>query len=461
MKARNFVAPAAAALLALIPLAAPAQYANEFTPAKLLAQGKTTHDIAGSGTVVVQVQVNADGSHKVVKVLRSTNAGDNAAAMDIAQNSSYHPAHRGTTPVVSFYDFTLKFNGKAVVNTPSESQGPGVPSSGGNVSPAATQVATLIRQHQYSQAVSKAQAELVNSPGDDSLRQMLGIAEFNSGNVMGAAAAFDKVQNIGTQFRPIAAASFARAAVSTANSNPTQALAYANKAMSLQPGANSRFALGVAQLANNQNAEALASLKAAHDAELSDRSLSTSSKVNLDQELMRAYIANNDSAGAQAVAAEIKRLDPNSSAGSQAMGDSLLRSGVAAFNNKDYTTALADFDKAAASGSPDIAFQANVLAAKAIGNSAKPDYKQMQAYADKALAIKPNDANANFAQGIALTGQWFGSHSDTTKKAASAALAKADQEAKDQGDEGLALQIESFVKKYLNGTPSGGSGGGS
>jgi len=459
MKARFRFAAPAAALVALIPLAAPAQYANEFTPAKLLQQGKTTHDIAGSGTVVVQVQVNPDGSHKVVKVLRSTNSGDNAAAMDIAQSSSYRPAHRGATPVVSFYDFTLKFNGKAVVNTPTEGGG-GVPSSGG-VSAAATQVAGLIRQRQYSAAVSKAQSELMNSPGDESLRQMLGIAEFDNGNVTGAAAAFDKVQNIGTQFKPIAAASFARAAVSTASSNPTQALAYANKAMAIKPDGNSRFALGVAQLANNQNAEALASLKAAHDVEISDRSLATSSKVNLDQELMRAYIANNDSAGAQQIAAEIKRLDPNSSAGSQAMGDSLLRSGVAAFNNKDYTAALADFDKAAASGSPDVAFQANVLAAKAIGNSAKPDYKQMQAYAEKALAIKPNDANANFAEGIALTGQWFGNHNDNTKKTASAALAKADQEAKDAGDEGLALQIESFVKKYLNGTPSGQAGGGS
>lgn len=461
MKARfRFVAPAAA-LLALTPVIAAAQYSNEFTPAKLLQQGKTTHDIAGSGTVVVQVQVNPDSSHKVVKVLRSTNSGDNAAAMDIAQSSSYRPAHRGTTPVVSFYDFTLKFNGKAVVNTPTEGEGGGVPSSGGSVSPAAGQVAALIRQHQYSAAVSKAQGALMNSPGDESLRQMLGIAEFDSGNVTGAAAAFDKVQNIGSQFKPIAAASFARAAVSTASSNPTQALTYANKAMALEPGANSRFALGVAQLANNQNAEALASLKAAHDAELSDRSLATSSKVNLDQELMRAYIANNDSAGAQQVAAEIKRLDPSSNAGSEAMGGSLLTAGVTAFNNKDYTTALADFDQAAASGSPDVAFQANVLAAKAIGNGTKPDYKRMQAYADKALAIKPNDPNANFAEGIALTGQWFGDHNDNTKKAASAALAKADQEAKDQGDEGLALQIESFTKKYLNPSSSGQSGGGS
>ena len=85
-----------------------AQYANEFSEAKLINQGKTTHSIAGNGKVVVQVQVNADGSHKAIKVISSTNPGDNAAAMDIAQNSTYRPAHRGKTPITAFYDFTLR-----------------------------------------------------------------------------------------------------------------------------------------------------------------------------------------------------------------------------------------------------------------------------------------------------------------------------------------------------------------
>ena len=181
MNARFQVIPlAAAAMFGFSQLPALAQYANEFTPAKLISQGKTTHDIAGSGTVVVQVQVNADGSHKVIKVLRSSNAGDNAAAMDIAQTSSYRPAHRGDKAETSFYDFTLKFNGKSVASTPSESGGGAMP-SGGTVTPAAGQVAALIRQGQYHQAVSKAQGALLESPGDESLRQMLGIAAFDAG----------------------------------------------------------------------------------------------------------------------------------------------------------------------------------------------------------------------------------------------------------------------------------------
>ena len=106
------LSPFAASLAAAVALAsapAYAQYATEFVPAKLIKQGATTVPIAGTGIVVVQVQINPDGSHKATKVIRSTNQGDNAAALSIAQGSTYRPARRGTTPVTAFYDFTLKF----------------------------------------------------------------------------------------------------------------------------------------------------------------------------------------------------------------------------------------------------------------------------------------------------------------------------------------------------------------
>jgi TonB family protein len=454
----RIVAPVAAALVAGLALPAQAQYANEFTAARLVRQGTTSQAIAGSGTVIVQVQVNADGSHKAVKVIHSTNSGDNAAAMEIAQNSSYRPAHRGSTPVVSFYDFTLKFNGKSVASTPS--QGNGSPASG-SLTPAARQVAALIRQHQYQEAISKAQSGLLSSPSDDSLRQMLGVAAYDADDITTAAEAFDKVQTIGAEFKPAAAASFASAAVKAAQSNPTQSLAYAQKAMALDPSANSRFALGVAQLANNQNAAAIDSLKAARDASISDSKIPLASRINIEAELLQAYLANNDTTDAQAVAAQIKQLDPNSTAGAKAIGAGLIKSGNAAVDAKDTTTALNDFDQAAAQGDPDVSVTADTLAAFAVARSEKPDYKRMQAYAEKALAIKPDDAAANFAEGIALTGQWSSSHDDATKKKATDALDKADQEAKAAGDIALSLQIESFVKKNLNAAPAGQSGGGS
>ncbi|MGB6602526.1 MAG: TonB family protein [Candidatus Cybelea sp.] len=458
----RIVASSVAMLVAVAQAPALAQYANEFTPAKLIHQGKTTNAIAGNGTVVVQVQVNADGSHKAVKVIHSSNSGDNAAAMDIAQNSSYRPAHRGSTPVVSFYDFTLKFNGKSVATNASETEGGATPGGGGGgLSPAATRVAALIRQGAYQQARSKAEADLLSAPEDESLRQMLGIAAYDAGDPVAAAAAFDKVSTIGSQFRPAAAASFAEAAVKVAQSNPTQALSYAQKAMSLDPSANSRFALGVAQLANGDNAGAVASLKAAHDASMSNPKIPVNSKVNIDTELLQAYLANHDTADAQAIAAQIKQLDPSSTAASQAVGVGLIKSGQAALDAKDYATALSDFDKAAATGDPTVAVTADTQAALAVSQTPKPDYKRMQAYAESALAIQPNNALANFAEGIALTGQYNSSHDDGTKKRAIAALDKADQQAKTDGNIALSLQIESFEKKYLNPTSSGQSGGGS
>lgn len=450
----SILVPTTAAILAIAQLPAQAQYTNEFTPAKLLAQGKTSTSIAGNGTVVVQVQVNADGTHKAIKVLRSTNSGDNAAAMEIAQSSRYRPAHRGSTPITSFYDFTLKFNGKLVVNATDEGAGGAVPTASGSMSSAASQVAALIRKGQYDAAKSKAQAALLNSPGDDSLREMLGIAAYNSKDYVTAAGAFDKTNSIGKQYQPIAADSLAIAAVQGAQANPAQSLAYAQKASTLANTAITHFALGVAQLSDKQNADALASLKQARDMASSDAKVPTSMKLQIDTWLLQAYIANNDTAGAQAVATQMKQLDPNSTAAAQAMGASYVKSARAARDAGDTTKALAYFDQAAALGDPTIAVTANTEAAFTIGQGSKPDYKRMQAYAEKALAIKPNDAQANFAEGIALTGQ-------SQKQKASDALQKADQQAKADGNEALSLQIETFVKKYINGSPSAQPGGGS
>lgn len=436
-------------------LPAQAQYANEFTPAKLLKQGTTGTPIAGTGTVVVQVQVNADGTHKAIKVIHSNNSGDNDAAMEIAQSSSYRPAHRGSTPVPSFYDFTLKFNGKSVATNQS-SGGSGSSGGTGSVSPAASQVAALIRAGQYSQAKTKAQTALLSNPGDESLREMLGIAAFDSGDVMTAAQSFDKVDNIGKQFQPAAAASLAAAAVQIADSNATQSMTYAQKAMSLDPSTNSKFALGVAQLANKQNSDALATLKAVHAAAMTDPKFNKTARENIDARLMGAYLANNDTADAQTIANEIKQMDPSSTLAGRVLGNTYLKMGIDAATAKNYPEALKNFDQAAATGDPEVAVTADTQAAFVIAKMDKPDWKQMQSYADKAIALKPNDAPANYAEGIALTGQWAASHDDASKKKALDALNKADSLAKQSGNEALSLQIETFIKQSLNATPGGG-----
>jgi tetratricopeptide (TPR) repeat protein len=191
-----------------------------------------------------------------------------------------------------------------------------------------------------------------------------------------------------------------------------------------------------------------------------DAKIPTSSKVNIDAELLQAYLAAGDAQSAKSVAEQIKQLDPSSTAGEQAMGVSLIKAGLAAEAAKDFATAVSDFDQAGNSADATVAVTANVSAAFAIAQGPKPDYKRMQSYADKAIALRPNDAQANFAEGIALTGQWAASHDAGTKTKAAAALDRADQDAKASGNESLSLQIETFVKQNLNGAQGNGGGSG-
>ena len=436
-------------------LPASAQYSSEFSPAKLTAQGKTSLPIAGSGTVIVQVQVNADGTHKAIKVIKSSNSGDNAAAMDIAQNSSYRPAHRGNSATPSFYDFTLKFNGKSVAQSSDLASGDSGDSASARA--AASQIAQLISAGKYAQAKTAAESAMLSTPTDE-IRQLLGVSEAQQGQFTDAAAAFERVGTITKQFHLIASQSYANAAVALGSSNPTQALAYAQKAVSLDPSTNSQYALGVAQVANKQYTDAIATLKTVHTKAFADSKTPTNAKVAIDSTLLSAYTQTNDSADASAMASEIKTLDPTSTLPGRVLGNTYLQSGSAALQAKDYAGAMKDFDLAAAQGDNEVAVTANVQAAFTVIkiDPAKADYKKMQAYAEKALALKPDSPEANFAEGIALTAQAAAGHDDAMMKKAQASLDKADQLAKAAGNEALALSIEGFIKQNVKG--SGGSG---
>ncbi|HTZ55722.1 MAG TPA: TonB family protein [Candidatus Acidoferrum sp.] len=441
----NRIAAGLAALtIASATIPALAQSSSDYSIAKVVKQGTTSQSIAGSGTVQVQVQVNADGTHKVVKILKSTNPGDNAAAMEIAQNSTYRPAHRGTTPITTFYDFNLRFNGKTV-QTPEE-QAISSGSSGGGGNTAA--IDALVRAGKYKDAIAKANATLLSSPGDPGVLQLLGVAQYYDNDFTDAAATFSRVQDIKKPFQPIAAQAFATGAVRMSQSNPSQALDYANKAVSLSGGdATSKFALGVAQLANQQNAAAVATLKGVHDQLSTDPKADAKTKLNVDQELLQAYLANNDSAGADAIAAEMKQLDPSgASAASHALAQHYLKGGSDAMTAGDFPTAAKDFDQAAASATGQDAVTANTFAAFAVMREAKPDYGKAKGYAQKAVTGAPDDAQANFALGLAYYGSYASSNKADDKTQALTYLNKADQLAKAAGNEGLALQIEAQIK---------------
>lgn len=406
-----------------------AQYANQFSLAKVKHEGATTHSIAGSGTVTVQVLVKADGSHKVIRVINSSNHGDDAAALEIAQNSEYEPAHRGTKPVESFYDFTLKFNGKAVAQA--QEAGP----SG--------ELDALVRAGKYDEAIARANQMLASNPNDPQTLQLLGAAQYFNHDSAASAATFDKVPAIGKTFASLAAQAFATTAVSEVQNDPQQSLAYAQKAYALAPDSNSRFALGVAQLTNKQYSDAIANLKAVHDA-VPDSNLKA--KLNIDSELLQAYLDTNDTTDADATAAQIKALDPNGSSASHAVAEHWLRIGADALTAKKFDDAVSAFDKAAAAGNSADAVTANTYAAFAILQMPKPDYAKARDYALKALATAPQDAQANYAAGVAFAGVYSSSQKSDDKKQALDYLNKADQYAKAAGNTALATQVEAQIK---------------
>lgn len=439
----------AVAAAAAFALPANAQYASEYTPAKLVRQGSTSKAIAGSGTVVVQVQVNANGSHRVVKIIRSTNSADNPAAIDIATNSTYRPAHRGKTPITAFYDFTLNFKGRSVAQ------------SGESVvkGSAAARIDALIHQGKYSVAKSQLQEALESNPNDAVLNEELGTVNYFLADYPSAAAAFDKVPTITKTFSQVAAQSYALAAVKTAAAVPQQAVAYGKKAVALLPSANTYYALGSAELQANDTASATADLKKAFDLVQADPKADTKTKVAIAAQLYQAYSKSGDTANAEKTLAVIKQLDPSNSSVGTLEGNRYLQAGNAAAQAGNHEEAVKNFEQAAAVGSP--AVQVTAYAAAALQQSAlvsaqktpatKDDYAKVKAYADKALAINPNDALANFAEGIGLAGEWVvGGKQDSNLKAqALAALNKAKASAQSSGNISLSLNIDNFIKSTL------------
>ncbi len=448
------VAAAASAVAAIGVFALPAfaQYANEYTPPKLLHRGTTSKPIAGTGTVVVQVQVNPNGTHKAMKVIRSSNPGDNAAALEIAQSSTYRPAHRGTSAVPAFYDFTLKFTGKSVSSAASSDTAAG----GSGV---AAQVDRMIRAGNYAGAKAKAQDALGANPNDPVLNSELGAANYFLADYPAAADAFSKVPTVSHEFAQVAANSYVQAAQRLATTNPQQALAYAQKAVQMSPNGGAYYALGAAELNAGNYAQAVTDLKKARDMVFADPHTDVKSRVNVDAELFSAYTKAGDTAQAQATMDEIKKLDPNNPAVGTIMVNTYINQGQTAEKAGNYQAALAAYEQAGKQGGTQAQVTAYTLAAFAVSKMLQAqknpptvaDYAKMKGYADKALAANPNDPQANFAEGVALGGEYIvGGKSDSSLKSqALAALNKAKSAAQASGNVSLALSIDNFIKQNL------------
>jgi tetratricopeptide (TPR) repeat protein len=420
-----------------LPSPAPAQTGTYYFPPKLIKQGKATSANAGAGTVVVKVAVNADGTFKVQDVIRSTNTGNNKAALEIAQTSKYKPAERGGKAIFAFYDFTLKFTKSSVSSVEEDTGGP--------TSGTLATYTSMLHAGKYADAKAGLTTYVADHPSDGEAQGLLGVADTYLKDYEGAVKAFDAAGTLSPKVAPMAADAYLEYATAS-GTDKTAAVDAAKKAVAYTPNVATYNALGNALQINDDPAGAAENFQKALDLAQSDPKMTGHNKAILAANLANAYAASGDMTKAQAAAAQSTKFDPTVTTAKAAVAEYYFKKGTDLEKAGKYADAAAQFE-AGAQESPSDAVTLYTQAALVYLNM-KPnaDGPKAKAEADKALAIDPSNPRANFIAGVALADQG-------NSKDALTYLNKADGAAKAANDAGLADQIEAAIKQ-LSGAKS-------
>jgi tetratricopeptide (TPR) repeat protein len=419
----------AAAIAAPAPASAQSTF-NYYTAPKLVKQGKNTTPVAGNGTVVIKVLVNKDGSSKVQGVVHSTNHGDDAAALEIAATSTYKPATRGPVKETAFYDYTLKFVGRAASTAPTDPSG-------------LAQYERMIRAANYSGASTGLKTYL-QSHADDARAQLdLGIAATFLNQFADAAAAFDKAGDIPANYKSVAGKAYAEAAVERdgfLRERDTGVVVLGLNA--LAPSFATYNTLGFGENASANYAAAIVDLEKARSLGASE-GVTAKQRALVDANLAATYLAAGNTDKAKEIAAEARQLDPQTS--TEGLFVNFYAKQAADLNAAGKSAeAAAVYEQAAAIGPSSAATLYAQAALAYLRVKPTPDNAKAKVDADKALAADPASALANFAKGVALA-------NDGKSKDAMDFLKKADDESKKGNDPGLTSAIENTIKQ-LSGT---------
>jgi tetratricopeptide (TPR) repeat protein len=157
--------------------------------------------------------------------------------------------------------------------------------------------------------------------------------------------------------------------------------------------------------------------------------------------LISAYLAVGKKDAAQALVAEAKAADPSETGSQTAFANFYIKAAQADTSAGKPADAAASYEQAAAVDAPQAVALYGQAAFALLAVKPTPDYAKVKADADKALAIDPDDAIANFAAGVAL--------GNTPGKSADALtyLNKADASAKKANNASLSAQIENVIKQ--------------
>jgi tetratricopeptide (TPR) repeat protein len=423
---RERLLPSILVAAATLAVAAPAGAQNAgHTAPKLVTRGTNCTQIAGAGVVMVQVFVRKDNSFDVRQVLRSTNHGDDEAALEIARSSTYQAATAGGQPVDEFYDYQLDFSAAT---------------AGSGASAEVCAAIAMVRDGQYAGAKGKLTAYLADHPADRQAYLYLGLADAFSKDAAGATVAFDRAGTIDPRYASVASQAYVdRAQELLREGKFAESSAAAARAIEVQPGNLTAYYLrGVATERQNP-AAAIPFLEKA-------RSMAAAAKVPpADQarivlSLVSTYAETGDFDKAAAMAKEAGQLDPSQSAAAgNALFTAYMNSAVALANGGKHPDAIARFE-AGAAAVPAHAATLYARAAYVLATDKPVDWKKVKAEADKAIAADPADGLANFMEGLALAG-------DGKVKDSVPYLNRAKSSALYTSDSGFAKQVDDVMKQ--------------
>ena len=433
MNSRRASVTALAAAALLIPTVAQAATTDYYTAPKIKTRGTSATPIAGAGTVVVKVFVTKAAVAKNFTILRSSNHGDDATALEIAKNSTYVAAIHGKTKQDAFYDFTLKFTSTGVAAATDPSGATGV-----------AKYKAMILAGNYSGAQAGLKTYIAANPTDPAAQLELGIANDYLGDPLAAVAAFGKAGTIPSNDDAVVAHAYTDAATASFKTKDyTSAVDYSKKAVAIAPGPSAYNSLGTAEASAGQNDAAIADLETARKLAAADPAFKPEQKATIDGNLVSAYVNAGKIDQAKVVSAEAAKLDPTSQKTQTYLAQYYVRQASDAQMKQNYALSGDLFEQAAqVAGSSD---QPNLYAEAALGYlKAKDSASSAKAKtdADKALAIAPDNSLANLAEGYTLATQGSGKYKD-----ALVYLNKADASAKTANDTALVSTIESLIKQ--------------
>jgi tetratricopeptide (TPR) repeat protein len=418
----------AAAVFAVAPVAVLAQTSVFYVPPKLLKNGTSTTPIAGAGSVTVKVLVKHTGliDPASVTVVKSTNHGDDTAAIEVVKSSTYKPARRDGKPSDGYYTYVIKFTANGTDTSDD--------STSADLRPALAD----LRAGKYADAKTTAQAYLQTHAGDTSAYQLLGVANAFLNDNTGAAKAFSQAGTIDNKYKQLALGAYNAAAADALKAGDNEsAIAFATKGLAMTPTAQAYNVRGTAEFNSKKYDVAVADLEKSRDMALASKS-DTHQAAIIMTNLAVAYFANGQEDKGLATAKDVEKLDPSLVEINDAVANHYFEKGQAADKAGKSEDAVADFE-AGAAATPKYAVRLYTQAAITIGNEAKPDWKKMKAEADKALAIDPSDATANYAAGVALA-------NDKDPKGALVYLNKAKASVNPDKQSALATRIADAIK---------------